>query len=450
MTYHVPKDDLYGETDEEKQQYFKDGGCSFEAKLCATAAEMSRVRYIVWGREVGAGGAMHLQMFCYLEEAKSLTALKKQIGMNTLHLEVSKDGKAGYKNAIDYCKKDGKFFEWGELPAQGKRSDLMTKLSDVTELMVNKPTEVNMHTIAASAPDVYVRNYGGLIRLQTELLPPRDFKTRIHWYYGPTGTGKSHTARAESGPDAYYKPGGNDWFDGYSGEQHVVFEDFRKGWFTFDQLLRLCDRYPLRLPVKGSFVQFVATDIWITTNKSVRDMFGQWTDARGETHDREDIEQLVRRVEDERFFGTRYVEPIEDGVHETTGGGITVPAPLRTFSGRSSDTGTAYTPQHSAHSADWAGPFTPRTQTSEQPEDGGDSPQRSQRVSQYAGVYSPLSLRRTRSEGANASEACSSERSVSRESAWLAEACNYRADEDRAQTPAPRRRMQFVDSDNDI
>lgn len=33
-----------------------------------------------------------------------------------------------------------------------------------------------------------------------------------------------------------------------------------------DELLRVCDRYPCKVPVKGAFVEFVAKNIYITSN----------------------------------------------------------------------------------------------------------------------------------------------------------------------------------------
>jgi len=38
------------------------------------------------------------------------------------------------------------------------------------------------------------------------------------------------------------------------------------GWLPFDQLLRLCDKYPLMVETKGSQSHFFATTICITSN----------------------------------------------------------------------------------------------------------------------------------------------------------------------------------------
>lgn len=59
---------------------------------------------------------------------------------------------------------------------------------------------------------------------------------------------------------------GNLWLDGYHGQKTIIFDEFY-GWIKYDLLLRICDRYPLQLPIKGGFVQCQATTFVFTSNK---------------------------------------------------------------------------------------------------------------------------------------------------------------------------------------
>lgn len=54
----------------------------------------------------------------------------------------------------------------------------------------------------------------------------------------------------------------------------MVFDDFRPWWCQFSYLLRLLDRYPIRVQVKGGYVNFVPEEIIITTPKNIADTFG--------------------------------------------------------------------------------------------------------------------------------------------------------------------------------
>jgi hypothetical protein len=59
---------------------------------------------------------------------------------------------------------------------------------------------------------------------------------------------------------------GNEWFDGYEGQKLVLFDDFDKGQISFRLLLRLLDRYPMQVPIKGGFVEWCPRVIYITSN----------------------------------------------------------------------------------------------------------------------------------------------------------------------------------------
>lgn len=183
-----------------------------------------------------------------------------------------------------YCSKDGDIYlAIGKPSARGKRTDLDAA---VEHLKVNGG---NMFKLATDMPSLYIRYWRGfnqwvdVARIQT----PRDFKTNVTLYVGPPGCEKSRACADAfpAGQDVFYKTRG-EWWDGYSGQDTVIMDDCY-GWMKYDEMLRICDRYPHRVPVKGSCVQFMAKNICITSNSHV----DQWY-----TFEKFDPAALMRRI----------------------------------------------------------------------------------------------------------------------------------------------------------
>ena len=100
----------------------------------------------------------------------------------------------------------------------------------------------------------------------------RDLKVLV--YMGKTGSGKSRAA-FEQYPMAFRKMSSNKWFDGYLGQQEVIWDDFDTDAVDFRWFLTLIDIYPVAVEVKGSSVDFEPLVIIFTTNVHPRDWFPQ-------------------------------------------------------------------------------------------------------------------------------------------------------------------------------
>ena len=127
--------------------------------------------------------------------------------------------------AITYCEKDGDFMEFGVRPlTQAEKGD---KNKRRYEEAWESAVEGRMDDIDA---DLRIRHYSTLKRIcsdhalagNIETLP---HVTRMEWFYGESGTGKSRTAR-ERWPDAYLKMC-NKWWDGYTGQEVVILGGLR-------------------------------------------------------------------------------------------------------------------------------------------------------------------------------------------------------------------------------
>lgn len=76
--------------------------------------------YLIFGFEIGANGTHHIQGYLYFDNAISFSSIKNQLGR--AHIEKSRGTP---QQNIDYCSKDGDFYEFGTRPNQGQRNDLI-------------------------------------------------------------------------------------------------------------------------------------------------------------------------------------------------------------------------------------------------------------------------------------------------------------------------------------
>lgn len=234
------------------------------------------------GKEVAPNtGTPHLQGTITFAKATRLSALKK---LNSrVHWEVCRAVEA----SLNYCAK-GELFVDVNRGEQGKRNDLADAVG------VLKDGGLGM--VAALHPTQFVKYHKGLSALQNQWCAPptvapvmeyrTDFPTEVLVFWGPSGSGKSRRCR-EIDPLLYNVPepvNGCIWFDGYNGEATILLDDFY-GWIKYHTLLQYLDRYPLQVPVKGSFVRRNWTKVLITSNK-----------PPAEWYKRDECDALMRRI----------------------------------------------------------------------------------------------------------------------------------------------------------
>jgi len=130
------------------------------ALLHAAAA----TEYIVWGRETGEGGTPHLQGYVIFPAAIRLATVKNRLGSQRFHLEVTRGSP---QQAAEYCKKDGDFTEFGELPAvaQGRRSDLDAYYAWADEFALQNNRAPSTPEVAQSAHVAVLTRYPGVTRI---------------------------------------------------------------------------------------------------------------------------------------------------------------------------------------------------------------------------------------------------------------------------------------------
>lgn len=227
------------------------------------------VSYLVFGFEQGERGTPHLQGFVSFSAVKRLSQVKETVGVRA-HIEIARGTP---EEAAEYCKKDGKFEERGSLPlGRGSRSDLDTLARSIR-------SGASLSEIQETFGGTYLRYRRSIRDEVADRVPPRDFQPTVKILWGPTGTGKTRSVYDFHNIEKIYKHDGGDWFDGYDGHDIVLFDDYSGSDFKLTYLLKLCDRYPMRVPVKGSFVQFRPRVIYFTSNIDPNDWYSNARDV---------------------------------------------------------------------------------------------------------------------------------------------------------------------------
>ena len=149
--------------------------------------------------------------------------------------------------------------------AQGKRNDLL----EIKEQIDNGATELEIASEHFSKWVVYRRSFQAYATLKAT---QRNWPTKTFVLWGKTGTGKTRFAMDQIMDLTYWTPGDYKWFDGYTGQDIVVFDDYR-GEYKLQMLLKLLDRYQMQVPIKGGFTEWAPKKIYITSNIHPNDWY---------------------------------------------------------------------------------------------------------------------------------------------------------------------------------
>lgn len=261
------------------------------------------IEYIVYGFEIAPTTLTpHLQGFVSFNEKKRISALKK---FNSRAHWIICNGSV--EQNINYCKKINQtpicepnkhVFEWGVPPLSKKDMKNHKQSPSVTintiidaikgdssdlELMKKFPEEFWNKTNA----------FNSLIKATKEAkLLPRKLENppEVHYIYGKTGTGKSLTADRIL-PDADHVNCKNDFWIGYNGSKNIILNDLRGSDLKFSELLKLLDRHPYVMNIKGGQIHCQAERIIITSSCSPSDLYSERVNDYNDN-----IDQLLRRI----------------------------------------------------------------------------------------------------------------------------------------------------------
>jgi len=214
--------------------------------------------YIIFGREVGQErGTPHLQGYVEFTKKKRRLGVTRWPGLRRARVSIRR---STAHEASEYCKKEGSYTVGGTISeGQGSRTDLQ----DIKAMILNGSDDLEIANSNFSQW-LYHRNSFNAYRLLVQ--ERRNWVTKVYVLVGLPGTGKSRVCHASSRDLWVATDCSGSWFDGYQGQEDVLFDDFDGAGAVIGLFLKLCDRYSMQVPVKGGFVNWKPKRIFFTSN----------------------------------------------------------------------------------------------------------------------------------------------------------------------------------------
>jgi hypothetical protein len=230
--------------------------------------------------EIGEEGTYHTHLFLAFSSAVRFSTLQKHFYGS--HFEFA-NGTSSQNR--DYIKKEGKwkndrksetsvadtFEEWGELPVerQGQRNSI----ADLYDMI--KAGASNVEILEANPQNIHLLDKVERARqcLREDEYRDKWRDLKVTYVTGKTGSGKSRDIMEKHGYLNVYRV--TDYahpFDGYAGQDVLVFEEYRSQ-IKISDMLNYLDGYPLSLPCR--FFNRIAcfTQVYIVTNIALEDQY---------------------------------------------------------------------------------------------------------------------------------------------------------------------------------
>jgi len=231
--------------------------------IATLAALGEKTQFLVYGKEVGACGTPHLQGFVYYSNPQRASTVRAAIPG---HITVAN---GTVEQNVVYCTKDGDSTTFGTQPlSQAGKGRASKQLWAEVVALAEAGDEA---TLKAEHPGIYFRCLKTIRTHRTYRVEDLPSGTRHLWYFGATGTGKSHRARQHT---PFYLKNINKWWDGYQDQDYVIIEEWSpEADRTVQALKKWADKYSFNAEIKGGQITIRPKVIIVTSNYSMRECF---------------------------------------------------------------------------------------------------------------------------------------------------------------------------------
>lgn len=221
------------------------------------------IKYAAWQLERGASGTDHMQMWLVMGSPCRLAAVVALFP--GCHAEVqrgSDEAAEAYVTKMDTRIAGPWTVGDRKSVGQGARVDFKKFVEDLR-------TGAPLKAIAEAHPGNFIRYHRGARELREILVADRTEAPLVIGYVGPSGCGKTFAAQKycqDRNLSYWTHSGKNQWFDGYDHQDVAILDEVDK-WsrdFGYGRMLRLLDKYPVMVEVKGSSVKFTSKVVIFT------------------------------------------------------------------------------------------------------------------------------------------------------------------------------------------
>jgi len=217
-------------------------------------------------------GNWHLHMYIHAK-------LREQTEVRIKHCDLDLDGHHGNYQAArsdekvsKYCLKDGDYIFWGVDPAtiadlRGKKrsfslAPLINGTQSLDEMVLQCPHLLLKYDVLQKNLSMYQAS---------KKRRPAGTAPRFVYLTGPSGVGKTTVAKSLVPEEETFlvplpQTKGVWWFDGYTGQRCLVFDNVsRETCPPYDLICQMVDTSPCRVPVKGGHV-ICSPDVIVVTS----------------------------------------------------------------------------------------------------------------------------------------------------------------------------------------
>ena len=243
-------------------------------RIKAILSEFHSMIYWCMCDEVGEQGTPHTHIYVVFKNSVMFDTLHKKF--YGVHIE--KVNGSNQENR-DYVRKEGRwaddakhetnkpetFEEWGELPPDRTKTE--SQAEQIVQMIRDGMTNAQ---ILEQCPTAY--NKMAYIEQTRQTLLEEQYKDTwrdltVTYLWGDPGAGKTRSIMEKYGYSNVYRVTNYDShpFDGYKGQDVIVFEEFRSG-IKIQDMLNYLDGYPVELPCRYANKVACYTKVYLISN----------------------------------------------------------------------------------------------------------------------------------------------------------------------------------------